>query len=222
MTEDPLGANPYLCVSAEILVTPLTRKSNGARGKPASFMNGTKRCQGEASLFHEWHKKPSQTSVDMDRYPMPDSESRDGFNVVNDPMGELRAGPYQHAGAGVDGASHGIDIDRLGLRIYLDVFDHNVQHGSSLVKSGVGSDGHHNVGVLDPFLLPRPVTIGFCGQDDGFGSRMMDSVPPVEMHPQESGPPLNKLQHIRTTSASIFLMPGNVPGWRGLDQAVIP
>ena len=39
-----------------------------------------------------------------------------------------------------------------------------------LVKSGVGSDGHHNVGVLDPFLLPRPVTIGFCGQDDGLKS----------------------------------------------------
>ena len=38
MTELPLGAYPYLWVSAEMLVTPSTEKSNGASGKPASAM----------------------------------------------------------------------------------------------------------------------------------------------------------------------------------------
>lgn len=51
---------------------------------------------------------------------------------------------------------------------------------------------------------------------------MMDSVPPEVTEPQDSGPPLNREQHILTISASIFRMPGKVPGWRGLDQAVIP
>ncbi len=40
--------------------------------------------------------------------------------------------------------------------------------------------------------------------------------------PQESGPPLKRAHAIRTTSASIFLTPGNRSGWRGLDQANSP
>lgn len=37
--------------------------------------------------------------------------------------------------------------------------------------------------------------------------------------PQELGPPLKSVQAILTTSASIFLKPGNISGWRGLLQA---
>lgn len=37
--------------------------------------------------------------------------------------------------------------------------------------------------------------------------------------PQELGPPWNSVQAILTTSASIFLRPGNISGWRGLLQA---
>ena len=38
-----MGANPYLWVSAEILVIPGTRKSNGFKGNPASSINGIKK-----------------------------------------------------------------------------------------------------------------------------------------------------------------------------------
>lgn len=37
--------------------------------------------------------------------------------------------------------------------------------------------------------------------------------------PQELGPPWKSVQAILTTSASIFLRPGNISGWRGLLQA---
>lgn len=37
--------------------------------------------------------------------------------------------------------------------------------------------------------------------------------------PQELGPPLKSVQATLTTSASIFLKPGNISGWRGLLQA---
>ena len=43
ITDDPLGANPYLWVSAEILVTPGTRKSKGSKANPASFINGIRK-----------------------------------------------------------------------------------------------------------------------------------------------------------------------------------
>ena len=40
--------------------------------------------------------------------------------------------------------------------------------------------------------------------------------------PAVSGPPLNIVQHIRTTSASIFLMSGNISACNGLVQANMP
>ena len=40
--------------------------------------------------------------------------------------------------------------------------------------------------------------------------------------PQDSLSPLNRVQHMRTTSASIFLMSGKTSAWRGLVQANIP
>lgn len=40
--------------------------------------------------------------------------------------------------------------------------------------------------------------------------------------PQELGPPLKRVQHILTTSASIFLTPGKMSGWSGLLHAKSP
>ena len=50
----------------------------------------------------------------------------------------------------------------------------------------------------------------------------MDSVPPEVTAPHDSGPPLKRLQQIRTISASIFRIPGNASGWSGFVQAAMP
>src|SRR5699024_11471296 len=48
----PLGANPYLCVSHEMEVTPSTRKSKGSVTKPARPRNGTKNEPRQQSTWH--------------------------------------------------------------------------------------------------------------------------------------------------------------------------
>ena len=70
MTDEPLGANPYLCVSHEIEVTPGTRKSTGAigklqrekskrRGKAGGVGKGRRRGQGHGEVSRsQLHPRP--------------------------------------------------------------------------------------------------------------------------------------------------------------------
>ena len=51
MQELPLGAKPYLCVSQDMDVTPLSRKSNVSMGKPDFVRKGRRKEPRHASTW---------------------------------------------------------------------------------------------------------------------------------------------------------------------------
>ena len=191
IVDAPFGARPYLWISAEMLVTPGTRKSQSGMSSPRSSSQGSTKPPTHASTWNGIFLRTAMRAISSIGSITP-------CRVLRCRCGDEHGVPIDERLEVAHVASH--------VAAHARVADLEAEVRRRLVERDVDGLGHDEVRFRDLLVLAaRAITRRLTLMST-------DSVPPLVIVPTVSGPTWSIDAVMRTTSASIRRRLGNVIG----------